>query len=220
MNTALSSLYFPPLEYFYRIKKAEKTIIDLGEPFLKQSYRNRCRILGANKIQNLVVPIQHPYNNVPIKDVKIDYRETWARHHIRSIQSAYGKAPFFDFFFEAFTTPILKKHAFLADLNSELLSTCIKLLRWQKDIVFVEKFEIVDTDSFIDCRKEIHPKKQYSGKGVFNTEKYQQLFGKGFVQNLSIVDLIMNTGPGATEILDGANLDFKRDNDYSTNSLK
>ena len=63
-------------------------------------------------------------------------------------------------------------------------------------------------------------KNNTQGRGFLTLKKYQQLFGKGFVQNLSIVDLIMNTGPGATEILDGANLDFKRDNDYSTNSLK
>lgn len=207
MTTVLSALYFAPIEYFYCIRNAEKIIIDINEPFEKQSYRNRCKILGPNKIQNLIVPVQHPYNKRPIKDLKIDYSDRWTSLHTRSIQSAYGKAPFFDFFYSSLIEPIEQKPVYLIDLNLKILTNCLKILRWSSNILFTEKFEFVDSDGFIDYRKHIHPKKQKLKKEVFMTKGYQQLFGKEFVPNLSIIDLLMTSGPQATDIIENTRLE-------------
>jgi hypothetical protein len=53
---------------------------------------------------------------------------------------------------------------------------------------------------FIDERYTIHPKKQSS---FYSITEYTQVFSNkyGFLPNLSIIDLIFNTGPSAKNIL-------------------
>ena len=42
----LSTAYFPPAEYFSLLAAAENVEIEKHENYLKQTYRNRCMILG------------------------------------------------------------------------------------------------------------------------------------------------------------------------------
>ena len=46
----LSTAYFPPAEYFSLIKNADTVFIEQEENYIKQTYRNRCKILSSNGI--------------------------------------------------------------------------------------------------------------------------------------------------------------------------
>ena len=54
----LNTAYFPPIQYFSKIKEHEQFCIEQYENYGKQSYRNRCRIQFANGIMPLVVPVK------------------------------------------------------------------------------------------------------------------------------------------------------------------
>ena len=53
----LSSHYFPCIAYFAHLVKYPDIIIDTGENFLKQSYRNRCIIYTSNGPLALSIPV-------------------------------------------------------------------------------------------------------------------------------------------------------------------
>jgi len=91
------------------------------------------------------------------KDVKIDYNQNWLKNHWNAIQSAYGKAPYFEFYAEFFREILFKKIKYLFDLNIEMLDLCLKLLQVKCGIEFTESFNKMPADSTCDMRNVIHP---------------------------------------------------------------
>ncbi len=122
----LSTAYLPPSEYFSLIKSADEIWIEQHENYLKQTYRNRCKILSSNGITILSVPVSKGHNlKALIRDITIDYSKRWQQVHLRAVTSAYSRSPFFQFFFEHFEKIITANHKFLIDLNNELLKYCL-----------------------------------------------------------------------------------------------
>lgn len=193
--------YLPSLEYFACLLKFEDVQIETHEYFQKQSYRNRCHILTSNKVDALSVPVSNGNSKIFVKDLRIDYRQDWTRRHWGAIYSAYGKAPFFEFYSEYFKNILAKKPDFLFDLNTELLSICLKLLKIEKKFIFTEKYEKTVLNDF---RGKIHPKKDFSENDFYEPLSYRQNFGSEFVPNLSVLDLIFCQGSQAGTILKGS----------------
>ena len=202
MRIVIDLQYFPCLAYFCSLLQARECVIDIFEHYEKQSYRNRCNILMANKIQTLSVPIRHQGGKKPFKDVKIDYHENWVNVHWRSIKAAYGKAPFFEFYADDFQEALYKKPAFLADLNIAILTACLKYLGIQKPIQYSEKYvEMQYWAEYKDIRSQIHPKKTQLIQEFYSPKPYQQVFGSKFEANLSILDLLFCEGNNSLAIL-------------------
>jgi WbqC-like protein family len=190
--------YLPSLEYFCAILKNDEIIIEAYEHFEKQSYRNRCRIQTTNKIDTLSVPVQNGNKKVLIRDLKIDYSQDWTRRHWGAIHSAYGKSPFFEFYSEYFKNLLDKKPDFLFDLNLEILTICLKLLRLEKKIIFTENYQ---KNIENDCRGLIHPKSRYESNNLYQPLAYRQNFGNEFEPNLSILDLLFCQGNQSLSVL-------------------
>lgn len=195
--------YLPPIEYFVRILKNDRLLLEACENYQKQSYRNRCYILNSNKVQELSVPIKKTSNKIFIRDVEIDYSQKWLQVHWRSIKSAYGKAPFFEYYGSYFEEVLFKRHKYLFDLNLELLKICLKFLQLEREIGQTEDFLVTsEVDSGInDMRNLVHPKNKSSNM-IF--KKYNQVFSEEFVENLSIIDLLFCEGPNAVQFLKGS----------------
>ena len=183
--------YLPNLEFFCAIHKNDEIIIEAYEFYEKQSYRNRSRILTTNKVDTLTIPVQKDKKKIIVKDVKIDYSQDWIRRHWGAIHAGYGKSPFFEFYSDYFRKILDKKHDFLFDLNIELLTICLKLLRLEKKIIFTENYQ---KNPQRDFRGLIHPKKSYILNDIYYPFKYRQNFGNEFEPNLSILDLLFCQG--------------------------
>ncbi|MGL1273990.1 WbqC family protein, partial [Vibrio parahaemolyticus] len=77
----------------------------------------------------LSVPLQDGRNQRKLfKDVKIDYSTSWHKQHWKSIQSVYGKSPYFEYYGETVKSLLDKKQAFLFDMNIDILNCFKKLL--------------------------------------------------------------------------------------------
>lgn len=195
--------YLPCLEFFVALLQHEVVYIEAHEHFQKQTYRNRCYIQTTNKIDLLTVPVQDSRSKVLIRDLRIEYRQDWVRRHWGAIFSAYGKAPFFEYFAYVFEKTFQKKPAFLFDLNWELLTNCLKLLRIEENrIKWTEKFEKSENQPIIDLRSVISPKKLFSERSIYSPIPYRQNFGSEFEPNLSILDLLFCQGTEAKKILE------------------
>ncbi|GAB5522719.1 MAG: WbqC family protein [Roseivirga sp.] len=194
--------YLPSVAYFMAIKQADEVWIEAEQNFVKQSYQNRCKILGANGIQSLSVPVNHRSRKIPIRQLTIDYKQKWMNTHWRALQSAYGKSPFFDYYADDIREIIRSECATLFELNRQLMTLCLKYLQIDTPIHYTTVYEKVPGGNLTDLRSVIHPKKAISELNWFNPTPYHQIFGSNFAPNLSILDLLFCEGPMAGSVLE------------------
>jgi len=201
-KTALIDLhYLPSLEYFACIHSFDHIIFEAYENYQKQTYRNRCYIRAANKIQLLTVPVVKEKDKVLTKDVRICYNQKWWKEHMRSLASAYGKAPYFQFYSEIFERIYQKKIVFLFDLNLEFMTICLELLSYNKTISLTESYSKIPPEGVFDARGRISPGRSWQANGFYRPEPYNQVFGKEFDENLSVIDLLYNEGKNGRQII-------------------
>jgi hypothetical protein len=81
---------------------------------------------------------------------------------------------------------------YLFDLNVDLLRLYLKLLKLERPLRFTDSYQSTYADGVLDLRNRIHPKIIHDNLYV---QPYTQVFGKQFVQDLSIIDLLFTQGP-------------------------
>jgi hypothetical protein len=187
--------YLPSLEYFCVLQQFDVIQLEKHEHFVKQSYRNRCYINTAQGPEMLVVPLTDKHGKVPIKDVRIDYSTKWQNNQWRTIESAYRKAPYYEFYSDDILKIIYQGYPFLFDLNFELLSFCLNSIRHKPTLTASLTYEKNPDESFSDLRSVIQPKIPYSDRPYLRPVLYQQVFGNQFAANLSLIDLLFSEGP-------------------------
>jgi hypothetical protein len=188
----LSTAYFPTAEYISLIKNAGRVSIEQHEYYIRQTYRNRCKILTSNGILILSVPAMKGSRlKARVKDITIDYSKRWQQVHLSGMISAYSRSPYFQFYYESIEKILLRNHKFLLDLNDEALYSCLKILSINKCIVHTSSYE-TEAGVAQDYRYGLKPQKA-SG---FISRPYIQVFNNNeFIAGLSILDLIFNLGP-------------------------
>lgn len=201
MKCLIDLHYLPSLEYFSSILRFDIVRIEKHEHFIKQNYRNRCCINTANGVSRLTIPLTAKSGKPRITDIKIDYSQKWLNNHWRAIESAYRNAPFFEHYQSDLHQSLFRKHTFLYDLNFELLTTCLNWLKSELRIEETLLYETVPESGIHDLRNTIQTKKSKNNTTFFNPVAYQQVFGKSFAENLSIIDLIFCEGPNAGNII-------------------
>ena len=119
MNTILlSSAYLAPVEYYTKLYAADRVLVERYDHYMKQTYRNRCVIVGANGTLALTIPTEkdeHP--KVLMKDVRISDHGNWRHVHWNAMESAYRNSPFFEYYADDFRCFYEKKYPFLWDFN-------------------------------------------------------------------------------------------------------
>ena len=198
MNVIIHPSYFPSICHFVAIAKSDIITFEMEDNFQKQTNRNRTYIYSPNGIQLLNVPVKHTKEaHQRIKEVRIENDFDWQKQHFKSLEAAYRTSPFFEYFEDEIVPIFQKKHAFLMDLNLETISIVSKCLRLEFDYTETTEYFHEVTDK-TDFRNLINGKKDTT---VF--ESYTQVFGEkhGYLNNLSILDLLFNEGRYALDYL-------------------
>ncbi len=198
MNLLIHPSYFPSISHFVAIAQAEHVHFEMGDNFQKQTNRNRMFIYSPNGIQLLNIPIKHSKEaHQTMKDVKLETAFDWQKQHFKSLEMAYRTSPFFEYFEDAIQPIFQKKHTFLVDLNYETIAIVSKCLGLKFNYTETQEY-FKDVPEFTDLRPLIVGKKDNN-----QFEPYTQVFEDrhGFLNNLSILDLLFNEGRYAVEYL-------------------
>ncbi|MBI2280503.1 MAG: WbqC family protein [Bacteroidetes bacterium] len=203
MNTknVFSTNYLPPIIYFRQLIMANDNLIDVNEYFVKQTYRNRCVIFGADGKLDLIVPILKRNSKQLVKDVKISNADNWKKNHWKSIEAAYRSSPYFEYYEDSFYPFYHQKNdTFLSDFNLELINTVCQALKITNTIQLSQQY-IKPSNDIMDFRTAISPKNKSLNE--IEQQTYIQVFSDkwGFQKNLSIIDLLFNEGPNALDYL-------------------
>jgi PKD repeat protein len=197
-NILIHPSYFPSISHFAAISQSDLVTFEMDDNFQKQTNRNRMYIYSPNGIQLLNIPVKNANSaNQKTKDIKIETAFDWQKQHFKSLEAAYRSSPFFEYFEDDIKTIFEKKYTFLMDLNLETMATVSKCLGLEFDYnETTEYFHEVNDKT--DFRHLINGKKDTS---VF--ESYTQVFEEkhGFINNLSILDLLFNEGRYALDYL-------------------
>lgn len=200
MDILIHPTYFPSISHFAAMVQSESVTFEIADNFQKQTNRNRAYIYSPNGIQLLNIPVKHSKeSHQKTIDIKIEPDFDWQKQHFKSLEAGYRSSPFFEFFEDDIRPIFEKKYTFLLDLNFEVLAILSKCFRLKLDYATTtEYFHEVDTTTTTDFRALVNGKKDLS---LF--ESYPQVFDdkNGFINNLSVLDLLFNEGKYALDYL-------------------
>lgn len=199
MNILLHSTYFPSISHFVAMASADKVVFEVEDNFQKQTNRNRMYIYSPNGVQLLNIPVKHSAdgNRQLFKDVRIEPAFDWQKQHFKSLEAAYRSSPFFEYFEDDIRPIFEKKHDFMMDLNFEIMDIVTSCLGMDYNPEKTTEY-FREANGLQDYRYLADGKKDKS-----QFEPYTQVFGDkhGYINNLSILDLLFNEGRYALEYL-------------------
>lgn len=200
MKTLLPVGYFPPISYFAYLLRDDVTI-EQKEHFVKQSLRNRCTILGANGPLNLLVPRTKSNVRLTIKETTIHDETDWKTLHWRSLEAAYRKSPYFEYYEDELQPFFQKAHTHHFQCNMQSIQIVCELL----SIEFKPKFtsEYLAEFDGLDLRSSWNKQNYLEQNPATSYPTYIQVFNDrhAFAPDLSILDLLFCLGPRAVDYL-------------------
>ncbi len=194
--------YFGNISYYQQLYALGNPVIDGKEHFIKQTLRSRCEILGPNGVQTLSIPVvKHSGSKTPTDEIVLA-KSNWQKLHWKAIETAYGSAPYFDYYGmeveELIAAPIPK----LIDFNTAIHERICSWLDLGLKLTFTSTYLFPEEVSE-DFRSE-----DFHHPNNFLIQKYTQVFRskQNCLLNLSILDLIFNEGPLARNWIVGNNV--------------
>ena len=217
----------PWLGYFDKITKSDAFVFLDNVQYKAREFQNRNKIRTKDGWMWLSVPVESKGKGRQIvSDVKIDNELHWAKEHLRSLKTSYGRSEYFERYYPFFDDLYAKSWAGLSELNIEITRYFLKELSIDTPVYFESGLNIKTekTDRIVDICAVLKADTYLSGSGgraYIEEDKfgkaglkllyqdyahpvYRQQFTKteaDFIPYMSVVDLLFNEGPEAREIL-------------------
>ncbi len=185
----VSTAWFPPVGFFALLAENPIVYIEACESYRKQTWRNRCRILTANGPMDLRVPVQHDGERL-VTRIRVDWSTPWLRQNCYAIDSAYYSSPFFEYYRDELFAILERRREFLWDMNMDIIDFFCRKIGIAPQIVPTPDYVPQLPD---DWREAFSPKRP----NPVAVRPYWQVFREryGFVDGLSVMDLLFNEGP-------------------------
>jgi hypothetical protein len=217
--------YFSPFPgFFYKAHQSDIfVVLDQVQFPLGTTWLSRNRFKNDQGTLWMTVPVWKKGLGLQrIDEVKICHEGRWAKKHLESLKSAYGKAPYFrdhlDFVEGMFSSRTEK----LIDLNMEIIRYLMGQLHIETTLALLSELSIEarGDQMLIEICKKLgasqflaqHATKKYLNEDLLGEAGielkyftppsliYPQLWGS-FIPNLSTFDILFNCGPKARDIL-------------------
>ena len=214
--------YMPNLGFFKKIQSCDIFVFLDDAQFAKDGFDNRNRIKSSDGVAWITVPLARPVFGKKMNEVLISYETDWQSIHCNQIYQNYKSAPFFFSYWPDIEKILTCKHKKLIDLNFQLikyfnhtLGITTKTIKSSELAVTQTKTErLIEICSKLNATcyisgitgKDYLDEKLFLNSGIkltyehFIHPTYGQLHGN-FIDNLSIIDLLMNEGPRSQKII-------------------
>ena len=220
--------YFPYLGYFHKIASCDVFIFLDDVQYVRRGYNNRNRIKAAQGVTWLSVPVEVKGKyHARINEIVPLWDRPWTQRHLRTLQHAYGSAPYFSDVMERIVLRVLERaervRLNLAELNIALVQEVCSYLGIERPMRrsseygvetsstrrLIELVQLAGGDRYLSgpSGKDYMQPELFSEAGLdlafadFVHPAYPQR-GAEFEPNLSILDLLFNCGPEALSCLE------------------
>lgn len=215
---------FPWLNYFNKIAKSDVFVVLDDVQFRRRYFQNRAKIKASNSEKMLTIPLKKHSQSTLIKDIEIEKNKDF-NNIIKTIESFYKKAPYFDQYFNDIASFFLKDYKTLSKLNIDLLKYFLNVLDIGTEIYISSEIDVNSTepnDRLLKICQLYNAEYYIAGMGgknymhidLFEKNKIQILWqnykndniiypqlGDKFISGLSIIDLLFNIGAEKTREL-------------------
>jgi len=208
-NTSLITelQYFGTINWIKSFNTYSHVKIDVCDNWQKGGWRNRTAIAGADGRRLITVPLHGGRDQHGLySSVKISYKDNWPEQHIRTIESCYRRAPFYEFYADPIFDILRSRPEYLVQLNLAILE---KIREWvfpPLNFTLTDQYDPNPGPEYDDLRNR--SENGVNGKSGTSTELpwqpvYQQVFEdrNGFIPGLGILDLLFCCGPSAKSLL-------------------
>jgi WbqC-like protein family len=193
----IDGMIFPPIIYWAHFSEKKQILVDTECHYVKKSLRNRYFIVTAQGLLSLSIPLKKGKNNQQaLSQVKIDNHQKWQINHLRSMQTAYGKTPYFIHYKELVDEILLTPFEFLVDLQVKALTGILSAFGLDPDIKYLTEYTTKSSsDTFV--AKNLYQLNDALPLDLF--PPYHQVHSRdnGFIPNASILDILFHMGPEA-----------------------
>jgi hypothetical protein len=217
--------YIPWPGYFHKLAACDAFVyLDAVQYPRGQSFAPRNRIKTPNGVTFLTVPVSVPKGT----EGKASYLEVefaddkWRKKHLATVEQSYGRAPHFDEVYPLYDRGLEAGETFV-DLNIGLIEAFASYLGietrrvrlsellpsfGQKTELIVDVCRALDADAYLSGSgggRDYTDEALLQEHGIelrydeFESHEYPQLWGD-FEPNLSVLDLLLNCGPGSREL--------------------
>ena len=187
--------YYGSISYYASMAACGKAVIQSNALYDKRAKAvHRCVVADTHGQVALTVPVAKPHGipHATWEDVRLSDHGAWWHVHKVTLESAYGRTPFFEFYIDRFL-PYLQRGVM------DLCPTVAQLDLALDDII--RQILLIDTEVTTSEAGSDRP----ADGGVFRCPEtgafpaYYQVRAatQGFIPDLSVLDLIFNLGPEA-----------------------
>ena len=219
--------YLPWLGFFDKLDRSDCFVFLDDVQYKHREFQNRNKIRTKDGWIWLTVPVREDHG-IKIKELTIDSSRDWASVHLKSLESWYARAPYFDKHIEFFRTFYAKKWLRLLDLNVAVIEYMLEALEIKKKIYFESALAAggEKTQRIINIGKKIGGNIYLSGSGGreyldesmfakngielkyqdYTHPLYRQQFmnnSSEFIQFMSVIDLLFNEGDQSRSVIQG-----------------
>lgn len=217
--------YFAPFPgFFYKILRSDLFVILDDVQFPRgTTWISRNRFKSPQGFLWITIPVwKKGLGLQKISEIRICHEGRWAKKHLESLRTAYKNAPYLSEHMDLLGEMFSDRNEKLIDLNLSVIYYLMKTLGIGTQTVLLSELHVSSTGNrrLVElCRKTgatqflvQAPAKKFIDETLFMdagvelkffnppTPVYPQLWGD-FLANLSILDLLLNCGPKARDIL-------------------
>ncbi|HUJ57946.1 MAG TPA: WbqC family protein [Kofleriaceae bacterium] len=221
--------FLPWLGYLDKLAKADLFVVMDDLQYEGQNFQNRQRVKLAGGAAWLTVPLVRGPQGERICDKRIDNagspRHHWQRRAWRTLETSYGRAPYFWAYADELRSLFERPWQSLVELDLHVLELARRWLAIKTPILRASTLGLVGhkTDRLIELCRKVGARAYLSGSGgsagyldaeamarsgigviwqSFAHPVYPQRYPeRGFVSHLGFVDLVLNCGPASRDLL-------------------